>query len=164
MQISNIRMFSPNIICNCVNKYDDHGFSGELYHSYSKEPCKYKDLSRMLIMMEEFYDQIKFPMASTECRSFSKMKASPNRKEMMKLANDDSLLKKRGEKGTFIIQVQYRQNSTWQGKIVWVEENKTQYFRSALELIKIMDSALNPGETEETEATSEKEDKRYATS
>ena len=65
--------------------------------------------------------------------------AKPMQKEM--------ILDKSGEKGTFIIQVQYRQNSTWQGKVVWVEQNRTQHFRSTLELIKLIDGALSEGAT-----------------
>jgi len=64
---------------------------------------------------------------------------------MAKVMQDKVLLDRRGEKGTFVVQVQYRQNSSWQGKVVWVEENRTQHFRSALELIKIMDGALSEG-------------------
>ena len=47
-----------------------------------------------------------------------------------------------GKHATFIVQIQYRQNATWQGQIVWAEKNETKYFRSALELIKLIDSAL----------------------
>ncbi|MCR5032143.1 MAG: hypothetical protein K6A92_04715 [Lachnospiraceae bacterium] len=54
----------------------------------------------------------------------------------------DELQEKRGDKGTFIVQVQYRQNATWQGKVIWADENKEEHFRSALELIKMIDSAL----------------------
>ena len=35
------------------------------------------------------------------------------------------------------------QNSTWQGSITWVEEQKTQNFRSALEMIKMIDGVLD---------------------
>ncbi|PWL64002.1 MAG: hypothetical protein DBY34_01030 [Oscillospiraceae bacterium] len=54
-----------------------------------------------------------------------------------------------GEKATFIVQVQFRQNATWQGSISWVEQKKEQKFRSALEMIKLMDSALNECTKEE---------------
>ena len=47
-----------------------------------------------------------------------------------------------GKKGTFVVHVQYLENSTWQGEIVWAEKNESLKFRSALELLKIMDSAL----------------------
>ncbi|MCR5669491.1 MAG: hypothetical protein K6G10_00650 [Butyrivibrio sp.] len=51
---------------------------------------------------------------------------------------------KRKDKGTFIVKVEYCQHGSWQGKVVWAEENRSIRFRSALELIKIMDSAMNP--------------------
>jgi ABC-type phosphate/phosphonate transport system ATPase subunit len=48
-------------------------------------------------------------------------------------------------KGTFEISVKFMQNSTWQGQIHWVEKNQKQNFRSALEMLKLMDEALNEG-------------------
>ena len=45
-------------------------------------------------------------------------------------------------KGTFEISVKFLQNSTWQGQIHWVEKNTRQNFRSALEMLKLMDEAL----------------------
>mgnify|MGYP001100720864 CR=1 FL=1 len=167
MQPSNIRIFSRNIICNCVNQCGPNGIQGELYHLYSDEPIRYRDAFEMLILMEKFYDNLNFPMASTETRSFSKRKPSSNRKEMIKMEQDEKLLKVKGSKGTFLIQVQYRQNATWQGKVVCADENKTQYFRSTLELMKLIDGALNKG-SEETTAEFEESDnsreKQYATS
>jgi len=46
-------------------------------------------------------------------------------------------------KGTFEISVKFMQNSTWQGQIHWVEKNQKQNFRSALEMLKLMDEALS---------------------
>lgn len=51
-------------------------------------------------------------------------------------------LKRQGDFGTFIISISDFQNGTWQGELHWVDENKTQYFRSVLELLKLMDGAL----------------------
>ena len=45
-------------------------------------------------------------------------------------------------KGTFEISVKFMQNSTWQGQIHWLEKNQKQNFRSALEMLKLMDEAL----------------------
>jgi len=45
-------------------------------------------------------------------------------------------------KGTFEISIKYMQNSTWQGQIHWIEKNQKQSFRSALEMLKLMDEAL----------------------
>lgn len=55
---------------------------------------------------------------------------------------DEELLSQHGELGTFLIHVQHRQNSSWQGRITWVDQKKTVYFRSALEMIKLVSDAL----------------------
>jgi hypothetical protein len=53
-----------------------------------------------------------------------------------------------GDKASFVIQIKYLQNSTWQGSIQWLNGKKTQNFRSALEMIKLMDNALGKSEEE----------------
>ncbi|HCT64250.1 MAG TPA: hypothetical protein DIC60_03105 [Lachnospiraceae bacterium] len=56
------------------------------------------------------------------------------------------VIEQKGSKATFVVHVQYRQNSTWQGSVVWVDKNKTKNFRSALELLKLIDGALSESE------------------
>ena len=56
--------------------------------------------------------------------------------------SDEELLSKHGDLGTFIIRVQHRQNSSWQGRITWMDKDKTLYFRSVWEMIKLIGSAL----------------------
>ena len=46
---------------------------------------------------------------------------------------------------TFIVEVKCMENDTWQGKITWAEKNRGQDFRSAMELLKLMDRALTEG-------------------
>lgn len=53
---------------------------------------------------------------------------------------DEELLRKHGELGSFVVRVQHKQNSSWQGRITWVEKDRTANFRSALELLKLIDS------------------------
>ena len=43
---------------------------------------------------------------------------------------------------TFVVQIKDTQAGTWQGSVHWVEEDKKENFRSALELIKLLDSAV----------------------
>ena len=58
---------------------------------------------------------------------------------------------KENNTGTFIVKIINQQNSTWQGSLTWVEEQKTEYFRSALELIKMMDEAVGTNSVSEEE-------------
>ncbi len=43
---------------------------------------------------------------------------------------------------SFVVEVKSQENHSWQGTITWVEGKKTEHFRSALELIRLMDSTL----------------------
>lgn len=61
-------------------------------------------------------------------------------KIMKKEGTDMSERQKKTE--TFIIKIMNQQNSTWQGSVTWVDEQREQYFRSALELLKLIDGAL----------------------
>ena len=61
----------------------------------------------------------------------------------MRIMRDDELLSRHGDLGTFIIRVQHRQNSSWQGRITWMNRNRTLYFRSIWEMIKLVASALD---------------------
>ncbi len=66
------------------------------------------------------------------------------------MAKNHDSNRKNGQRGTFVVNVMYRQNSSWQGKVYWAEQNKTCTFRSALELMKLIDGALDAaGEDDE---------------
>lgn len=45
-------------------------------------------------------------------------------------------------KETFVVHVVSQENSTWQGQVTWLDEKETRSFRSMLELIKLMDAAM----------------------
>ena len=53
-------------------------------------------------------------------------------------------------KGTFIVEVCCRENASWQGKVTWADKGRSQHFRSALELLKMMDQALDESGTKDT--------------
>lgn len=44
--------------------------------------------------------------------------------------------------GTFVVRVKQHQNGTWQGKITWIDEDKSANFRSVWEMVKLMEDGL----------------------
>ena len=58
------------------------------------------------------------------------------------MRENSSVMGNAGKLATFLVHVQYCQNATWQGTIVWADEKQTSNFRSALEMLKLMDSAV----------------------
>ena len=49
------------------------------------------------------------------------------------------------KKGTFVVKIEFCQHGTWQGKVIWAEENRSERFRSTLELVRLMDEAMAVG-------------------
>lgn len=50
---------------------------------------------------------------------------------------------KKEKNDTFIVKVMKRQNDSWQGSVTLANTNETLYFRSAMELIHMMEEVLN---------------------
>lgn len=63
--------------------------------------------------------------------------------------SNNNILRRHGELGTFMIHVQHEQNSSWQGRITWMERNQTINFRSAWEMVKLIASAVEESSEEE---------------
>ena len=71
--------------------------------------------------------------------------------------SDKDLLEKHGDLGTFIVRVQQRQNSTWQGRITWMDEDKSVNFRSIWEMVHLIEEAVGPADDDDKQSWSIKE-------
>ena len=71
-----------------------------------------------------------------ECRAFLKTGE-------MDTVQPSPECKRMGQGATFVVNILFRQHTSWQGTITWCEKNHEQSFRSVLELLNLMDSALN---------------------
>lgn len=134
-----------NGVVVCVQHVDQHEFSGEFHHAYDRDPVPFNSEVELLIRLDEFFDSLKFPFSATSSRNFIRHANTPTDMitEEDRVMEDKDILMNHGEVGTFIIRVQQRQNSSWQGRITWVDEDKTVYFRSVWEMMKLIDEALD---------------------
>ena len=136
---------AQNGVVLCINSIDvqNRRVDGCFYHAYQTEAIFFDHWDDLLFKMEQFFDDIGFPFPTLNERTFEGVKDGIMHVHMRdKVMRDDELLKKHGDLGTFIIRVQHRQNSSWQGRITWMDENKTVYFRSVWEMIKLIEGAL----------------------
>ena len=142
---------APNGVVVCVDSRSGADLGGRLYHKYSREPVTFTDTAAMIRGMERLFDRLNFPRASTNIRSFAGQDTHSIRtaKEMEKVMSDHELLGQHGYQETFIVRVQHRQNSTWQGRITWADKDKTVNFRSIWEMVRLMESALEEEAPEE---------------
>lgn len=137
-----ISWYVPNFINICIDSVTNGEFSGRIYHYYAQEPRSFSNILQLLEISDDFFDKLNFPQASTSTRTFISVPTSTS-KTPEKILTPEDIIGKRGEKGTFFLNVKFRQNSSWQGVVSWVEGNMTQQFVSVLELLKIFSNSLN---------------------
>ena len=64
-----------------------------------------------------------------------------------KLFEGEDVMSRSQTNDTFIVQIAYQQNDTWQGTLKWMNQGKEAHFRSTLELIHMIDTAINADHT-----------------
>ena len=93
--------------------------------------------------MEELLDETQHPQNFAEKRSFGDspvtLAQAPPTEEQLS-----------GQTATFTNRVIFRQNASWQGSVTWLETKQEESFRSVLELLLLMNSALD-GQNEKAE-------------
>ena len=136
-----IALHAPNLINICVDDMDSEVISGRLYHCYKEEAIPFANMVQMLEDMESLFNDIDYPQASTKSRNFVEDKPTDS-VELIKVKQQSEIVEHRGEKGTFLVHVQYRQNSSWQGQLEWVEKGAVKHFDSELDLMKLIVGAL----------------------
>jgi hypothetical protein len=139
-----------NLVSVCVDGVEDGEIVGRIYNRYSEEHTLLHGVGGLLTMMEELFDAIKFPQASTSHRSFKSKRAekaaatasASTPAPTPEINSSIDIRSYRGKKGTLLIYVRSRQNTSWQGAVLWEELGVTLEFRSVLELLKLIDSCV----------------------
>ncbi|MDO4482134.1 MAG: hypothetical protein Q4C14_05335 [Bacillota bacterium] len=122
----------------CVDSYDNGELCGRFYNPYLKDAVNFKSLSQFIIQMENMLNSMNLPQSFTAVRTFS-----PSASDIHSFSSEnESKSSSKGELATFALRVIFRQHTSWQGSVSWLEAKKEQSFRSVLELILLLDSAL----------------------
>ncbi len=147
-------LFARNLICACIESDDNADYQGLIYHQYADNPIAFDGMMDFMMKLEELFDEWDFPQRGLAPRVFKKGSRDDIGYKKKKLSDKlpieviseangvRNVQNKKGKLGTFVIQVVYRQDATWQGHVIHQEKNEKIDFVSALELIKIMDRAL----------------------
>ena len=156
-----LAIHARNLICIGVDKVTGRDYSGRIWHQYRTGPIHFSTSMELIQEMDELYDRWDFPQRSTQVRHFGNEEPKTlvlEREEDTAYMDEARIKDRAGDIGTFIVRVKYRQNATWQGEVVWAEKQERKYFRSALELLKLIDSALEETETEDESPPEDEED------
>jgi hypothetical protein len=128
-----------------VGSESDTALQGCIFSGYYGKYMEFHDANELLMEMQELCDSVQYPQSTFKCRTFG----VKHRKQVIRRAGDfvdeDINEEVEQDKATFLVHIQFRQNATWQGSINWVEKDRTQNFRSALEMLRLIDEAGSPG-------------------
>ena len=118
----------------CIDSYEKGILAGRLFNPYLDTGQAFDSLTQFLFRMEQTLDRMNFPQAATAARSFAD---AP-----IECAPPPEAHFHTGAAATFVVKVLFRQNASWQGSLHWREEDQSESFRSVLELLLLLDSAL----------------------
>jgi len=119
-----------------VYSYHDKNIVGALKNVSLERDERFENLTQMLLGIEQILDGNQFPQANLKARSF--VPVGEKKAEVPSVADDGDIK----PIATFKLSVLFRQNASWQGNLIWMEQNSEAQFRSALELVQLMDSVL----------------------
>lgn len=119
-----------------VVSYDRKNPVGWLENGCWENPRHFSNLTQLLFLLDGLMDGLDYPQRATVPRSLT---AKPDRPAEPAAAGGR---RQEGCLASFRISILFRQNASWQGSIQWLEQNSVSQFRSALELIQLLDSVL----------------------
>lgn len=118
----------------CIDSYDGDVPKGSIDNPFFDAPQRFESLTQFIRIMECTLDLTKQPQSFTNRRQFD-----PTPEHIFSGSPQAS---ERGKLATFSLCIRFRQNTSWQGQFNWLEMGRRSNFRSVLELILLMDSAL----------------------
>ena len=118
----------------CLDSYHK-GVPRGWIQTAGREADPFESLSQFLLKLESLLDERNMPQSYTTPRTFLPVAEEAER-------NLVPLSSRKGAKATFELQIVFRQHTSWQGVVTWLDQNAEQSFRSVLELVMLMDSAL----------------------
>ena len=121
----------------CIDTYQNSVPTGRLFNPALAGGRQFNSLMEFFHETEKLLDSLRFPQSFSAARSF---RPSP---EPSGSAGPPGPEFRKGKLATFYIRIIFRQNASWQGSVTWLEGEREESFRSALELVLLMDSVLS---------------------
>jgi len=125
----------------CIDSYENFCAKGKIFHGMREDGAQFANLMQLLLNIESIIDDTGFPKATTEKRRFHSFAHQEKSGESFGGEYFDFSMKK-GALATFRLKVMFRHNASWQGTVAWLEGSTEEPFRSALEFMMLMHSAM----------------------
>ena len=119
----------------CVDSYEKSVPVGRFYNQHCPEGISFYGVIDLIKKLETMLDEMSYPQSFSMIRSFAE-------KPQTDLSGHVNEISYQGKMATFSLRILFRQNTSWQGSVSWLEGKREETFRSVLELLLLMDSAV----------------------
>lgn len=109
-----------------VLSYQSGNLTGYLQHPVLEGTKKINSLSELVLVLNQLLDMEDSPVGDQLPLVYPECEAD-------------------GEKTVFRIDVLFRDHHTWQGRLIWETEQREAVFKSAIDLMLLMDEILEKG-------------------
>ena len=117
---------------------------GVVTHLISQQSQEFRSLLELISLLHDRLDEMGIPVSGVELRSWPKLHLTLERKGDYGLDEKPDVKKEtRVGDSAFLVRIIFRQNATWMGEIHWLNGEKKIYFRSLMEMIMLMQDALD---------------------
>ena len=128
------RIYDKGTFLISVNRYEKGEMQGVFYHPLRREGGTFQSLIQLLLQMGQSMDRENLPQSFQSPRSFAPLRSL--------WTGGDACRFVTGREATFAVTVHFRRHSSWQGELLCRGEAQPRPFRSVLELIGLMDGAM----------------------
>ncbi len=145
---SHLFMPDKHVLFLCVDDWKDGIPSGRILSTCFADEVIFTDFGDMLLTIEQLCDRLKLTQSGVKLRRGScrkdhldnKAEWSNVREIEMPFSAAEDLWRRFGHARVFSVRILYRMHATWQGVVQL--HNEAVPFRSALELLNLLDDAL----------------------
>ena len=127
-------LFRTTIIC--IDQYENKVPVGRFYNSSYETGTAFHGTMNLLLSLESVLEEMKGPQSFSNRRTFR----TPEERVISSVTAETV---REGKIATFAVRILFRQNASWQGSVFWYDGKQEESFRSVLELLMLMDSALS---------------------
>ena len=123
-----------------VFSYQNKNIQGIICNPFFEKDMPFENMMQLITMIETISDSLVFPQKAMQLRQFS----DKNEKEGITSFDFNTTVDFSDQMplATFELEILFRHNASWQGTLVYAEQNLSSSFRSLLELLFLMDSVL----------------------
>jgi len=130
----------------------DATVQGVVTHLSAQQSRGFRSLLELLSLIHNRLEELGMPVPGVETRSWQRSPLTLKRKGEVVMNEKDAAATEPRVGGTaFLVRILFRQNATWMGEIHWLEGEKKLYFRSLLEMVMLMQEALERTGTPQAE-------------